>query len=193
MKNYAKMKNAISNVACGYFFLYFNFNLSGLSLTPIFVGYMLFLKAIYVLQDEEREIALLDPLGTILALWYLFVWVMSLFGINFEGIWHFADVLINLVELYFHFQLLTNIATIAGKYQPEGSKCDKDILRCRTIQTVLLTVTDITANVYQYLWQEEFLEMICVVLVLINFIVCIYLITVMSKLKKVFDVKRRFC
>lgn len=138
MKN-NQLYQGISNAAWGYFFLYFNLNLGTLNILPTFVGFLLFLSSIKHLQDEERELALLRPLGILLALWHVVQWVMALFGADLAGDSQFLDLIVRLVNLYFHFQLLTNLASIAAKYQPEGTEQDAKLLRYRTLQTVMLT------------------------------------------------------
>lgn len=128
----------VSRAAWGYFFLYFNLNINTVSVLPSFVGFLLFLSALKLLQEEERELALLRPLGILLALWHGVDWVFSWFGNDPEGLL-FLDLIISLANLYFHFQLLTNLSSIAAKYQGEGTSHDARLLKCRTIQTIMLT------------------------------------------------------
>lgn len=135
---HSNLCSGISKAAWGYFFLYFNLNINTISLTPSFVGFLLFLSALKLLEEEERELSLLRPLGILLALWHGIVWFASWFGADPEGLL-FLDLIIALANLYFHFQLLTNLASIAAKFQLEGSAHDTRLLKCRTIQTVMLT------------------------------------------------------
>lgn len=130
--------SGISKAAWGYFFLYFNLSINGISLLPSFVGFLLFLSALKLLQEEERELSLLRPLGILLALWHIAHWVFSWFGATPEG-FLFLDLIVSLANLYFHFQLLTNLASIAAKHQQEGASHDRKLLNCRTVQTIMLT------------------------------------------------------
>ena len=108
MMDYQKLYSGISKAAWGYFFLYFNINFNNVSILPSFVGYLLFLSAINLLKDEERELSLLRTLAVIMALWTGVEWLASFVGLNLEGMWQFIDIIISLVNLYFHF--LQNIS-----------------------------------------------------------------------------------
>jgi len=65
----------------------------------------------------------------------IFTWIAALIGITSFG--YLPSLLISIVSLYFHFQLLTNIAAIAKSYDcPQ----EKSILRLRTIRTIMNTL-----------------------------------------------------
>ncbi len=151
MTDYRNLYDGISRAAWGYFFIYIDFKINNVSILPAFIGYLLFLSAIRCLQDEERELSLLSTLGVILAMWHGIDWLAGWFSYELDGLWQFPDVLISLVNLYFHFQLLTNLASIAAKYQPEGYELDSKLLRYRTIQTVILTAMTIIPHFHSRL------------------------------------------
>lgn len=135
-----RLYDAISRCAWGYVLIYFDINLGTVSVLPDFAGFLLFLQAIDLLREEERELELLRPLGIFLAVWNGFLWVATIFGWN-PGTWtSWVGTVSVIANLYFHFQLLTNLSSIAGKYQPEGGDYDIRLLRYRTGQTVLFTV-----------------------------------------------------
>lgn len=135
-----KLYDGIGKAAWGYLFIYFNINLGTVNILPAFVGYLLFLSAIKLLSDEERELKLLETIGALLMLWHLAAWVVASFAaIDLDGIVPIADIIASVINIYFHFQLLTNLASIAAKYQPEGEGLDRSILNCRTFQTIMLT------------------------------------------------------
>lgn len=182
MTNYQKIYNGISKAAWGYFFIYFNININNISLLPSFVGYLLFLSSINLLKDEERELSLLHTLGIILALWHGTEWVLSWVGVSLDGEWQFIDIIISLVNLYFHFQLLTNLASVAAKYQPEGYALDAKLLRYRTLQTVMLTTITIITNLYP--WLSEFWAVISIILLIV------YLIAGICLMKALFDLRK---
>ena len=48
--------------------------------------------------------------------------------------------------LYFHFQLFTDFAHLAERYQGEGETLDRRLLRLRTVQALLQTA--LTASVF---------------------------------------------
>ena len=130
----------ISKCAWAYFFSYVDINLGTVSILPDFVAFWLFLGAIDLLQQEERELKLLKPLGRLLLCWHICDWLLSWFGGSTDGLHPALDLIICLANLYFHFQLLTNLASIAQKHQPEDAGHDSRLLSCRSWQTVLLTV-----------------------------------------------------
>lgn len=130
----------ISKCAWGYLFLYFDINLGSVSILPDFVAFWLFLSAIELLKEEERELRLLLLFGEILMVWNGAQWLLSWFGRDLSDLIPGADIIICLVDQYFHFQLLTNLASIAAKCQPEGSHHDGKLLKYRTMQVILFTV-----------------------------------------------------
>lgn len=182
MINYQKLYDGISKAAWGYFFICFNINLGSVTLLPNFIGYLLFLSVINCLKDEESELSLLRTMGIILALWHAASWITSWFSFNLDGAWQFFDIIISLVNLYFHFQLITNLASIAAKYQPEGYAQDAKLLRYRTVQTVMLTAITIITKLYP--GASDVLTVIFVVLLIIYLIACISLMKALFDLRK---------
>ncbi len=182
MTDYRKLYNGISKAAWGYFFIYLNINVNAVNLLPSFVGYLFFLSAISYLKAEERELSLLNTLGVILALWHGAEWVVSLVEINLDGSWQFIDIIISLVNLYFQFQLLTNLASIATKYQPEGYELDAKLLRYRMLQTVMLTAIEIIIKLHP--WLSEVWTYISVIMLIV------YLIAGICLMKALFNLRR---
>lgn len=182
MTDYQKLYSGISKAAWGYFFLYFNINFNNVSILPSFVGYLLFLSAINLLKEEERELSLLHTLGVIMALWTSVEWLASFVGLNLEGMWQFIDIIISLVNLYFHFQFLTNLASIAAKYQPEGYELDAKLLRYRTLQTVMLTAIEVIIRFQPWLSEAWTVISICMLIV--------YLIAGICLMKALFDLRK---
>lgn len=182
MTDYQKLYSGISKAAWGYFFLYFNINFNNVSILPSFVGYLLFLSAIKLLKEEERELSLLHTLGVIMALWTGVEWLASFVGLNLEGMWQFIDIIISLVNLYFHFQFLTNLASIAAKYQSEGYELDAKLLRYRTLQTVMLSAIEVIICFQPWLSEAWTVISICMLIV--------YLIAGICLMKALFDLRK---
>lgn len=181
MTDFNKLYSGLSRVAWGYFFTCIDINFGTVSILPSFVGYLLFLSAISYLKDEERELTLLRTLGVILSFWYIAQWIASWGSSSLDGVWQFADVLISMVRLYFYFQLLTNLASIAAKYQPEGYTLDSRLLRYRTIQTVLLTAIIVITNFHS--WLLEIWSVVSIVMMIVHLIVGICLMIALFKLR----------
>jgi hypothetical protein len=172
----------IGRVAWGYFFIYFDFNINTVSILPSFIGYMLFLSAINCLCDEERELNLLRTLGIILTFWHVVSWLISWSSFDFDGMLQAADIIIEIVNIYFHFQLLTNLASIAAKHQPEEYYLDEKLLHYRTMQTVLLTSVIIIG--YLTKWLGDLAAVTSVIMIVA------YLIAGVLLMKALFDLRR---
>lgn len=145
------MYDALSKAAWGYFFLYFDFKLGSVSILPSFVGFLLFLSAINLLKEERRDLELLRPLGTLLALWHGGNWLASWLGTALDGRFLILDLIISLASVYFHFQMLTDYAALAAKYQPPDGDYDRRLLKWRTRQTLLLTAMSLCAHPLRFL------------------------------------------
>ena len=137
--NDEKLYRGVSHAAWAYFFLYFNVNLGSLNILPDFVCYLLLWSAIGCLEEEERDLALLRPLCVLLGVWAGADWVLTLLGGTLDGRFLPMDLLISVAAIYFHFQLFTDFARLAARYQPQGEELDGRLLRLRTVHTLLLT------------------------------------------------------
>ena len=133
-----------SHAAWGYFFLYLDINLGSLNILPDWAAYALFLSAIGKLQGERRDLALLRPLGLLLAVWNGADWALALFGGGVSGHFPPLDLVVGVIQMYFHFQLLTNVADIA-RIDPQRSR---SVLRLRNFRTVFVTLLALP-------WQPE--------------------------------------
>ena len=129
----------VSHAAWGYFFLYIDINLGSLNILPDWAAYALFLSAIGKLQGERRDLGLLRPLGLLLAVWNSADWSLALFGGSVSGHFSPLDQVVGVIQMYFHFQLLTDCAALAADWEASGETVDRRILRWRTIQTVIQT------------------------------------------------------
>lgn len=137
--DYEKLYRGVSHAAWAYFFLYFNINLGSLNILPNFVCYLLLWSAIGCLEEEERDLTLLRPLCVLLGVWAGADWVFTLLGGTLDGQFRPMDLLISVAAIYFHFQLFTDFARLAARYQPTGEELDRSLLRLRTVHTLLLT------------------------------------------------------
>lgn len=149
----------VSCAAWGCFFEYFDFTVNGLNILPAFVGYWLFLRSIRLLQKERRDLALLRPLGLLLLGWNLVDWACFFVGYSLENgpdLLQIAGLVVSLVNLYFHFQLFTDLAAIAAGYQGPDDVLDARLLRWRTWQTVFLTIVILMMDLplTQYDWWQ---------------------------------------
>ena len=139
-----------SCAAWGYLFLYLDFNLGTVSILPRFAGWLLFLSAVKHLSARRRDLLLLRPLGILLALWHGADWIASWLGTTLDGWFLPLDLIVGAASLYFQFQFLTDCAALAAEYQPPDSELDRRLLRWRTIQTVLITVTTLMSYAAEF-------------------------------------------
>lgn len=155
MRERELLYSALTRLAWGYVLLYFDFKLGAVSVTPAFVGYLLFLSALGPLSEERRSLSLLRPLGIFLALWNGADWLFSWVGGTVAGHVPFLDVLAGAAAIYFHFQLFTDLAAMAAEYQAEGQRLDRRILRWRTVNVLLQTVMPLMAYFQRWLDQDS--------------------------------------
>lgn len=182
MTLYQKLYTGIGRAAWGYFFLYINININTVSLLPAFVGYLLFLSAIGLLREQERELSLLRTLGILLAVWNGGVWLASWGAIELDGMLPMVDILISVISIYFHFQLLTNLASLAAKYQPEGYALDAKLLRYRTLQTIMLTAAAILSTYSK--WLGAWATLTAVGVAIVHVIAAILLMMALFELRR---------
>ena len=146
----------LSNAAWGYLFLNFDLNLGTVSVTPRFVGWLLFVAAIRDLAQERRDLALLRPLVLLLLGWSLLDWLFAWAGRSLEGQILFLDLLTAAAGLYFHYQFLTDMAALAERYQDPEDNLDRRLRRRRTQYLVLVTVIQLTVTLagnWRQAWQ----------------------------------------
>lgn len=183
MTNRQTLYAGVTRAAWGYFFLYFDINLGTVSILPSFVGWLLFLSSIELLKEELRDLILLRPLGILLVIWHGTNWLLSWFGISLDNHLAFLGLIVNLASLYFHFQILTDFATLAIRYQQSGDAINRRLLKWRTLHTLFLTAT--TLITYFTEWFSGWLEYVVIVMVLISLITGICMMMALFALRKI--------
>lgn len=178
------MYDAISKAAWGYFLLYFDFKLGSVSILPSFAGFLLFLSAIQQLKEERRDLELLRPLGILLAAWHFGNWLASWLDTTLDGRFPILDLLIALAGVYFHFQMLTDCAALAAKYQRSGQDIDHRLLKWRTRQTLLLTAISLCTHSLRFL--TELWEPTLMILSLAGFVTSLCIMFTLFDLRRVF-------
>lgn len=183
MTNWNALYRGVSRAAWGYFFLHFNVNLGSVNILPEFVGYLLLLSAVDLLKEERRDLGLLKPLAILLSVWNGLDWLLTIFGVSLGGALAVVSLVISLTSLYFHFQLLTDMAALATRYQHQDG-LDKWILRLRTANTVLLTASTLAVHLSEWLpdWWAWAVYLILIPLL----VVCICIMAALFKLRKCF-------
>lgn len=178
---------AIKKIAWGYVFLYFNINLGTIDILPSWAGYLLIFSAIPALTVYEESAGLLRNVAVILAVWAGFDWVMTIFGANTYGsgilysLYALAASVISVIAIYFHFQLLTNLAGIAGQLGLEDRSAR--FLRLRTVNTVIQTIL----AVYTAFPLPEIMAA-AIALLIANLIVLIMIVSCLFGFRKEIDI-----
>ncbi len=136
-----ELSKAIRKIAWGYVFLHFHINLGTLDVLPDFLGFLWILQGIWVLRREVESAGLLEPFGIFLVAWNLLKWLAAIFGgilpsFDMDSIATVVTLFVAVIPLYFHFQLQTDLATVADRYKTERGGF---IRLLRTVYTVLTT------------------------------------------------------
>lgn len=159
MTDKAKICSSISKIAYGYILILVAVMIGTIDILPDFVGYIMMLYAIDALKDECKTITLLKPFGYVLAIWKFISFILNAFGLQsvsftefepatiFFYIIYVLSIIINIVVIYFDFQLLTEMSLLAKKYQDEGSNLGKTFLMRRNIYTVCMTSAFLISNI----------------------------------------------
>ena len=136
-----KLCNAVKRIGLAYLFIHIHINIGTIDILPDWLGYLWIFNALLVITEEIPTAKLLRPLGMVLTIWTFISWLLAVFGMDLEIILGYLgpieDVLGTVIHLYFHFQLLTDLARLATKYQCPS---DRVLLTLRTIRTVIHTV-----------------------------------------------------
>lgn len=128
----------IRKIAWSYVFIYFHFNLGTIDILPDWWGYMLILKGIKILTEDEPSISLLEPLCGLCVGYNIITWAVKIVGITVDiYLW---NLIYSVLLLYFNFQLLTNIADIARKYNCSEERRIRQLIIIRTVISAFLSI-----------------------------------------------------
>ncbi len=134
--NIADIRSAVKKVAWGFFLIYIHFNLGTIDILPDWAGYAIMVSALAVIALEQESAKLIRPFGMVLVAWSFIEWILKIFGLQIYL--NYVSLIPSAINLYFTFQLFTNLAAIADKYScPQA----KRLLVLRTIN-VIFTVAN---------------------------------------------------
>ena len=148
------LSSAIKKIAISYILIYLHINISVIDILPDWLGYFLIVSVLPVLSQKEKSAQLLRPFGIAIGVWNILEWVLKIAGaeLNLSVI----SLVFSIITIYFHFQLITNIANLDIE---EPKK--KRLLNLRTatviLHTVLTfslfipTVIDVDNEIYTYI------------------------------------------
>lgn len=106
----------LSRIAWAYVFLLIDFSMSvndfSINVLPGWVGFLLIFFALPSVEEQEPSASLLRPLVILLGLWEVIRWVGTLVtGSVFDV--PLLTLILSALSMYFHFQFLTNLSSIA--------------------------------------------------------------------------------
>ena len=179
----ALIPRALSHIAWGNLLILLDFNLNRLDVLPNWVGYLLIFYAIGWLAGELRDLPLLRPFCTLLLLAELADWVaVFLTGEALTGRLFLVNALLVCVSLYFHFQLLGDLAGLAGRREEAGPLARR-LLGCRNVDAV----TRVLALLLAWLPGPEGLHTaLAALLVITGLVVCIIIAHDLFALRRFF-------
>lgn len=174
----------VKRIAWGFFIVLFNFNLGILNILPDWAGYMIMVSALSFISDEKESAKLLKPIGIILILWNMADWVFEILSVT--NYFEFIGIVPSVLNIYFCFQLFTDLADIAEKYSCSQSKT---LLVLRSIYVVFTSVSVIILFYGIIDNSSEFYETLAFVLslitVLLAVLILVTLFSLSSQLKKI--------
>lgn len=148
MEQREQLSRALRKIFWAYIFLYFDINLGTIDILPAWLGYSFFYQAIRDgIESEDESAKLLKPICIVLTIYRLMDWFMAMFGMEMNIL--IVSELFAVIALYFHFQLLTNLANIADKY---SYLAVNTLLILRTVHTVLMTILTFTVHFEEIYW-----------------------------------------
>ena len=134
--NISEIRSAVKKVAWGFLLIYIHINLGTIDILPDWAGFALMVSALSVIALEEESAKLIRPFGVVLVVWNVIEWALKIFGL--QAYLNYVSLIPSAINLYFTFQLFTNLASIAEKYScPQA----KRLLVLRTIN-VIFTVSN---------------------------------------------------
>lgn len=154
--NLEAIRRGLSKVFWAYLLLAFHFNLGSLNVLPDWAGYLLLWQAIGLLEEELRDLTLLKSFCMGLGWWAGAEWGCALFGFSLSGRFFLLDLVLAIISIYFHFQILTDLARLADRLDAgdvgpeEPSPLGRGLRRCRNWDAVLRTLAFFLA-----LWEPD--------------------------------------
>ncbi len=159
------IRSAVKKVAWGFFFIYIHINIGTIDILPDWAGYALMVSALTYIALEQESAKLLRPLGTALVVWSVIEWVLKIFGLQIYL--NYLSVIPTVLNLYFTFQLFTNLAGIADKYFcPQG----KRLLVLRTVNVIFTVANALLLYAGILIYDSEIYMIVMMALLAVAFI-----------------------
>ena len=177
------LSSAIKKIAISYILIYLHVNISVIDILPDWLGYFLIVSVLPVISEKEKSAQLLKPFGIAIGIWNIFEDVLKIAGdeLNLTVI----SLVFNVVTIYFHFQLITNIANLDIE---EAKK--KRLLNLRTATVLLHTVTSLALLVpTMFDIDYEIYSYFVIVMLIPQLVICFWISFELFKISK--DMKEK--
>ncbi len=185
------LKKGLLQIAIGYILILVHIKISFFDILPDFIGYFLILSGINKLKDEVKSLSLIKPFCTVLLVWS----VISIFSIyvsaEFSSIFTVITLIMSIINIYFNFQLITDISIIAEKYQKENDTIDKKLKIRRNILTVLssaFTAVSLFSSVLMSAAENEILLIVLMILTVVDVIAALSVVSAILSLRRTLDI-----
>ena len=176
MERKEQLSRALRKIFWAYIFLYFDINIGTIDLLPAGLGYIFFYQAIRDgIETEEESSKLLKPICWILIIYRIVEWFMNILQLPTD-IFIITEIM-SVIALYFHFQLLTNLANIAHKYE---CPVENTLLALRTVHTVLMTIFAFTVHFKEIEW-------LSLMIMIAQIFIMIFICAVIGKFRRLID------
>ena len=185
MTDRKNLYEGLSRAAWGYFLLHFDINLGTVSILPAFAGYALLLSALRILSGERRDLALLRPLGRLLAAWTGADWLLNWVGQTIDGHILFLDLLVSAAAIYFHFQFLSDMAALAERYEPPEGTLAARLRRRRTVYVLVVTLVN-TLHYLPVSGESELRNYAALGMMLVGVLAALFVMTGLFALRRLF-------
>lgn len=167
----------VKKLAWAYILIHADLNLGTINLLPAWIGYCIILSCLPVLTRHAPSNRQLNVFCGILIFYELITWLMTCFGYAPQTpAAMILQLIFGFISIYFHFQLLTSLLTVAGQL---GSQYCITLRHLRNGVTVLHTV----AVLYMpLLWDA--LSLITILLILVNLVLIVFIIVILFRLHR---------
>lgn len=163
------LSSAIKKVAISYILIYLHINISVIDILPDWLGYFLIVSVLPVLSQKEKSAQLLKPFGIALGVWNIVEWVLKIAGAELNLT--IINIVFSIITIYFHFQLITNIAALDIEDRKK-----KRLLDLRTATVILHTVLRISVLIPSVISVDnEIYSYIMMFLLIPQLIICFWI------------------
>ena len=172
------LSSAIKKIAISYILIYLHINISVIDILPDWLGYFLIVSVLPIISEKEKSAQLLKPFGIAIGIWNILEWVLKIA----EAEWNLTiiSLVFNVITIYFHFQLITNIANLDIE---EHKK--KRLLNLRTATVLLHTVMSLSLLVpTMFDIDNEIYTYVLMIMLIPQLVICFWISGELFKISK---------